>query len=204
LSGSSEVLTPRKPLVDLTAAEVTEVNEQATEVAIEATAGEYWSCLFFLLTDNERFKSLETQLDNTFLMGKHKYRRNILQSKNIFVLTIRTTTKQQREQMDPADVVIAEREERQFPTCFTCRKNYLLGYTYCPNVSKTVRDRIIEQVKAGNFCTQQYGDGITISKKARSMATSNITSSKKGGGVFVVVDKESHEKEKEEELPLPS
>ena len=48
-----------KPLVDLSANELKEIEEKATQRAKEAPTGEYMTCMFLLLADNERYVLLK-------------------------------------------------------------------------------------------------------------------------------------------------
>ena len=59
------------------------MNKPVTEAVKKAATGEYLSCMFLLLTNNNKFGPLKTELDNSVLMGKQECPSNILQAKQL-------------------------------------------------------------------------------------------------------------------------
>ena len=72
-----------KDLAELTAAEPKTIETETTTAAKEAAQGEYLTCLFLLLVDDERYGPLKTQLNNNFLMEKQEYPSDVLAAKRL-------------------------------------------------------------------------------------------------------------------------
>ena len=101
------------------------------------------TCLFLLLTDNERYGPLKTQLDNNFLMGKQEYPSDVLAAKRLMTDFVPATgvVKHKRQESGPSDVAFVETGGgRSFiPGCYCCGEQHEGGYRKCPNVSEVVR-----------------------------------------------------------------
>ena len=50
------------------------IKEEASELA----CAEYLACLFLLLADDERFKTLKKTLNNNLLLGRQEYPKDVL------------------------------------------------------------------------------------------------------------------------------
>ena len=53
------------------------------EEASESVCAEYLACLFLLLADDERFKTLKKTLNNNFLLGRQEFPKDVLASKRL-------------------------------------------------------------------------------------------------------------------------
>ena len=67
------------------------IKEAVTLSAKKAGQGEYLSCMFFLLTDYERYGPLKTQLNNNFLMGEQEYPSNVLTANRLMMDFVQAT-----------------------------------------------------------------------------------------------------------------
>ena len=64
--------------IDAPAAE--EERIRIEEEASESACAEYLACLFLLLADDKRFKTLKKMLNNYFLLGRQEYPKDVLAS----------------------------------------------------------------------------------------------------------------------------
>ena len=95
------------------------------EEASESACAEYLACLFLLLVDDERFKTLKKTLNNNFLLGRQEYPKDVLASKRLmtdFDPDVATGTKRTQEQVQPTDVAFVESGGWEFQICYCCGK----------------------------------------------------------------------------------
>ena len=94
----------------LTPANLEEIEEEATLNAKEEAQGEYLACMFLLMANDERYGPLNTQLDNTFLMGKQEYPNNVLATNRLMTDFVPATgvVTQKRQESGPSGVSFME------------------------------------------------------------------------------------------------
>jgi hypothetical protein len=89
-----------------------EIKARVDAAAKESACGEYLACLFLLLSDNNRFAALKTNLDNNFLMGKQEYPSDVLSAKRLMTDYVPTGGggKPKQEQVESTNVAFVEKE----------------------------------------------------------------------------------------------
>ena len=99
-----------KDLAGLTMAELKTIETEATLGAKDAAQGEYFTCMFLMLSDDERYGPLKTQLDSNFLMGKQEYPSDVLAAKRLMTDFFPATdaVKHKRQESGPSDVAFVE------------------------------------------------------------------------------------------------
>ena len=91
------------------------------EEASELACAEYLACLFLLLADDERFKTLKKTLNNNFLLGRQEYPKDILALKRLmthFDPDVATGKKRTQEQVQPMDVAFVESGGWELRICY--------------------------------------------------------------------------------------
>ena len=89
----------------------TEERIRIKEEASKSACAEYLACLFLLLADDERFKTLKKTLNNNFLLRRQEYPKDVLASKRLmtdFDPDVATGTKRTQEQVQPTDMAFVE------------------------------------------------------------------------------------------------
>ena len=128
-------------LSKLTPAELKVVEEEEILTAKEAAPGEYLTCLFLLLADDERYEPLNLQLDNNFLMGEQEYPSSVLTAQQLMMDFVPTTSavKHKRKEMGPLDVAFVETNTNLRSICYCCGEQHPGGYRKCLNMMKAVQ-----------------------------------------------------------------
>ena len=121
-----------KELGTLLSDELKVIEEAATLSAKEAGQGEYGACLCLLLTDNEKYGTLKTQLDNTLLIGEQDYSSDVLVAKWLMMDFVPGTgeVKHKRQESNPSDVAFVETKDKRmwYLTCYCCGEKHPGGY----------------------------------------------------------------------------
>ena len=81
--------------------------------AMASSFKEYLTCLFLLMADNGRYKPLNTELENNFLLGKQEYPTNTLAAKRLMTDFQPTGgsvggTHNQKDRPEPTNVAFVE------------------------------------------------------------------------------------------------
>ena len=95
------------------------------EEASESACAKYLTCLFLLLADEERFKTLKKTLNNNFLFRRQEYPKDVLEPKRLmtdFKPDVATETKRTQEQVQPTDVAFVKSRGWEFPIYYCCGK----------------------------------------------------------------------------------
>ena len=65
-------------IVQMDAPAAAEERIRIEEEVSESACAEYLACLFLLLADDKRFKTLKKTLNNNFLLGRQEYPKDVL------------------------------------------------------------------------------------------------------------------------------
>ena len=169
--------------------------EERIRIEVEASAcAEYLTCLFLLLADDERFKTLKKMLNNNFLLGRQEYPKDVLASKRLmtdFDPDVVTGTNCTQEQVQPANVAFVESGGWEFPICYCCgKKCNKYGWRRCPTSYQKVKDKTAKLVKAGHFLPEKKNMDKDSDETSTSTAPPQNMADKKGT-TFAVVEEEN-------------
>ena len=133
--------------------------------ASESACAEYLACLFLLLVDDERFKTLKKTLNNNFLLGRQEYPKDVLESKRLmmdFDPDVATGTRRTQEQVQPTDVAVCREWGLEIPDLLLLRKEMQqIWLAALPDLVPEGKRQDSEASEGGAFLAQEkeYGQG---------------------------------------------
>ena len=157
------------------------------------------------MADNGRYKLLNTELENNFLMGKQEYPTTILASKRLMTDFQPTGgsvggTHNQKDRPEPTNFAFVQTKRTTGgfkPICYCCGKRCNTGgWRECPNVTQQQIDRMTKLVEKGHFEWSSGG--------GNNNSGSNNNNAKKGLRHTKVEEQETVEEDNEpsnEEYP---
>ena len=166
--------------------------------ASESACAEYLACLFLLLADDGRFKTLKKTLNNNFLLGRQEEPKDVLALKRLmtdFDRDMATGTKHTQEQVQPTDGAFVESGDWEFLICYCCgNKCNKYGWRRCPSSSQKVKDKTTKLVKAGHFLPEKNNTDMDNDNASTETAPPKKAAAKKGA-TFADVKEESEDKD---------
>ena len=109
---------------------------------MESNCEEYLTCLFLFMADEEGFKTVTTELSNSYLLLKQESPAKVLAEKRLMTdfdysnVGKPTSAGKQQEQVQPTNVAFVEKGKWDGgPIWYCCEEIHKGGWQGCPKIS---------------------------------------------------------------------